>query len=342
LLTCVPVAGAAFQETSLEPADEAPENLIPATGEERAESRRVKELALELGALREKIEEEPDLRQRYTIYRRLMTMKRPQADIELIVHQAQRAWAARPPDAATLRDALYASSCGVHDRRIVQLAIDVVCAPKPPRIPWDDVETIIVSLRAIAGQQLPEGMDFLMKAVKPVFWQEMGFVADLFEASTVAKFVEFSIAELGELSPHEDAVRLLGELKEQGCAEDVDAFTRRRYELAIKGALEDQETVGRLESTADEQPAQAIPGGGAALSGTTASVNQTFAPPPSVSGPDVKPQESDTGDSAAGDVVSRDVRAPKPKSSRLVPVLILIAAIALATAGISFYRRHAK
>ena len=120
LLTCVPVAGAAFQETSLEPADEAPENLIPATGEERAESRRVKELALELGALREKIEEEPDLRQRYTIYRRLMTMKRPQADIELIVHQAQRAWAARPPDAATLRDALYASSCGVHDRRIVQ------------------------------------------------------------------------------------------------------------------------------------------------------------------------------------------------------------------------------
>jgi len=72
------------------------------------------------------------------------------------------------------------------------------------------------------------------------------------------------------------------------------------------------------------------------------SADKTIAPPPPVSGPDVKPQESDKDASAAQDAVPSDIPTPKPKSSRLVPVLILIAAIALATAGISRYRRRAK
>jgi len=72
------------------------------------------------------------------------------------------------------------------------------------------------------------------------------------------------------------------------------------------------------------------------------STDKAIAAPPVASGPGEKPQESDKDDSAATDVVSSDVPAPEPKSSHLVPVLILIAAIALATTTVSLYRRHAK
>ena len=70
------------------------------------------------------------------------------------------------------------------------------------------------------------------------------------------------------------------------------------------------------------------------------STDKTIAVPPVARGPDLKSQESDKGDSAAPEPVSRDASVREPESSRLVPVLILIAAVALATAGISLYRRH--